>query len=210
MRLAYGGPKRVKRAKPAPSYLPHECVCLVVDTAQTSGFAVTAGGKVVGHGEVDMLAARLPDQDSPCEGACAAALELARLNGLPAVLVFERPFRGTSQGAWIGAWRAAWLSAGGRKRAQLGVYPSVWRARALGNGSLPRELARAAEMRVARALVPDRELGGDEAAALAMSQWAIRSGEVGAVLPKRKAPSPKTKSPRPVQKSLALTDSQTG
>jgi hypothetical protein len=179
--------KKPRKAKLAPSYEPWDCVCLVVDTAQTSGYAVTVRGEVVGHGEVNMLVARLPGQSSPCEAACAAALLLARNRGLTAVLVFERPFRGTSQGGWTGSWRAAWLSAGGRKRAQVGCYPSAWRARVLGNGSLPRELARAAEMRVARSLVSG-ELGGDEAAAIAMSRWAAHAGEVGKVLPKGRAP----------------------
>jgi len=109
--------------------------------------------------------------------------------------VFERPFRGTTQGQWIGAWKQAWVAQSGRKAAMVGVYPSSWRSRVLGRGNLERNEARRLEAEVAAGVIdrdgtrtangPFVRATADAAAAIAIGQFAIYAGEVGKVMPKR-------------------------
>ena len=170
------------KPRPLPSMLPHECIVLAVDTAQVSGWCISVRGVYISSGEHDML--RHPQH---AEGVCRAALEVARCNvGThgTAILVYERPFEGTAQGQYIGAWKTAWAAAGGVKSRTLGVYPSTWRARVLGPGwaRARRDDVRPFELQVAKR-VTGRVLGGDEAAAVCIAQWASRAGEVLAKLP---------------------------
>lgn len=176
MRLA--STRKPRKARPAASYAPHDAAVLAIDTAQCSGWAIYLHGDLVSRGEIDMLT---PTGLSEANDVCLLALSYSA----PGVLVFERPFRGTSQGGYIGAWRSAWVAAGGRKRAQIGVYPATWRARVLGSPCMTREAARAAEQRRALKETLGMPVGPDEAAAVCIGLWAIRAGEVGAVLPKR-------------------------
>lgn len=177
--------KRTKKPKPPPSVTPHECVVLAVDTAERSGWALYVRGNLEMFGEVDMLNV-CRDYIPPWMSPCADARIYAESEGLPAVLVYERPFRGTTQGQWIGAWKAAWKMEGPARAKNVGVYPATWRARVLGSGSLERSDARKREALIAAKLA-DEIVRPDEAAAICIGQWAIRCGEVAAKLPKRKA-----------------------
>ena len=165
--------------KTQPAAVPHGCVVLAVDTAQVSGWFVGARGAYVRSGEFDVL--RYPQLVGE---VCSIALELGKLNALPVVLVYEKPFLGTSQGQYIGAWKAAWAAAGGVKSRTVGVYPSQWRARVLAGGwaRAPRDQVRRMEAQVA-AQVAGRIVEPDEAAAVCISEWAARAPEVLAKLP---------------------------
>jgi hypothetical protein len=177
-----------RKVRPAPSYVPLQCVVLAVDCAQESGWAIWANGKLVACGHVNMHASELAGR-SACEHAMLAAREL----GVGAVLVFERPFRGNTQGAWIGLWKNRWVAAGGAKRRMLGMYPATWRSRVLGPGwgSKKRALVRAKEQQVAAAFAREQGLSeelarhGDVAPALCIGKCAVHAGEVAKVLPKR-------------------------
>jgi len=194
MRLATGPSRRAKKPKPPPAYLPHDCAILTVDTARISGWAIYLGGRLFSYGEEDMLSER-----RGVAGIVARVLKYAEERGWSAVLVWEKPFAGTSQGQYVGAWKMAWIDGGGGKRRMLGVYPATWRARVLGTSRATRENARRAEMALARLIVGfvgGGDLGPDAAAAVCIGQWAIRAGEVAACLPKS------TRKRRPKQASL--------
>ena len=185
----------VKRKKPKlpASYEPHECIVLAVDTAETSGWAVYAAGELVNWGEVDMMR---PERSRDRWGVsgwdanrvCMHALvETGHDTGWPVVMVFERPFRGTTQGQWIGAWKLAFLHNGGHKNRIIGVYPASWRARVLRAANAPREQARKSEMDRARQESSSTHwIGPDAAAAICIGLWAVRSGDVAAKLPKKR------------------------
>lgn len=174
---------RTRSNKPRlqPSLRPHNCVTLNVDCAESSGWSIWACGRLVAFGEVNMLA-------SPEAGRSAVeyALELADELGVKAALVFERPFRGTSQGQWIGSWKQRWVSAGGVKSRMLGVYPATWRTRVLGRGwgAAKRERVRDKEQEVAvgfaRQFKLDEGLArhGDVAPAILIGKWSMHAGEV--------------------------------
>jgi hypothetical protein len=176
-----------RKPKPPPSFAALRCVVLAVDCAQESGWAVWICGKPVACGHVNMIASELAGR-APSEHA----QQLAAEHGVAAVLVFERPFRGNMQGAWIGLWKQRWVAAGGAKRRMLGVYPATWRSRVLGRGwgSAKREAARAEEQRAARSMALENGLDveiaghGDTAPALCIGKWASHAGEVAKVLPK--------------------------
>lgn len=190
--------KRTKKPKLPPSPTPHPAVILAVDTAQRSGWAVYVRGELVSYGEVDMLD---PSKSSDQWGVSGWNADRVCLHALwevafgldwdapytAAVLVFERPFRGTSQGQWIGAWKAAWAANGGHKRRMVGVFPSSWRARVLGPGwaRAGRDKVRARELEMAAAIA-GRRVRPDEAAAVLIAEGASKSAEVGARLPKQR------------------------
>lgn len=188
----------MKRKKPKlpPSPTAHGCVILAVDTAQRSGWAVYVRGELVGSGEVDMLdPSKSTDQWGEsgwnADRVCMHALWEASADWdapyTAAALVFERPFRGTTQGQWIGAWKAAWALNGGHKRRVVGVYPSSWRARVLGSGwaRAGRDDVRRAELSLASDMA-GRKPGPDEATAILIGRWGAYAGEVGAALPKQR------------------------
>lgn len=188
-----------KKPKMPPSPTPHTAVVLAVDTAQRSGWAVYVCGELASSGEIDMLE---PCRSKDMHGLSGWNADRVCLHALweaasgrdwvapyaEAVLVYERPFRGTTQGQWIGAWKQAWTAEGGHKRRMLGVYPATWRARVLDRGAsrAPRDVVRSMEMRKAEAAAKHR-VGPDEATAILIGRWASYAGEVGAVLPKRTA-----------------------
>jgi hypothetical protein len=145
-------------------------------------------GRLVDLGEVDVFGNGVQE---------VLAAFVQRTPG-PHVLVVERPFRvrfGTQSSIALGErlWRerASRLGFGSRV---VRVYPSQWRAVALGRGwgNAKREPARARERELAGAWVlahlgPEApELGGDSAAAVMMGRWATFAGEVLAKLPKRR------------------------
>jgi hypothetical protein len=190
--------KRAKKPKLPASVAPHECVVLAIDTAQRSGWAVYVCGELVSSGEVDVLDPSKSTDECGVSGwdadrVCLHALWEVAFSldwDAPyseAVLVFERPFRGTTQGQWIGAWKAAWARLGGHKRRMVGVYPSSWRARVLGPGwsRALRDDVRRAERSLAQSIA-GRYVGPDEATAVLIGRWGVRAGETAAVLPKRR------------------------
>ena len=161
------------------SLAPLDCVVLAVDTAQVSGWCIMVRGLFVAASQGDLL--RFPHMP---ETACITALELGRCNALPVVLVYERPFRGNTQGQYIGAWKTAWSAAGGVKSRTVGVYPPTWRARVLGPGwaRAERDAARRFEAQVAQHLSA-RTCDPDEAAAVCIAKWGAHAGEVLKKLP---------------------------
>lgn len=198
-------PKRPK-VRLAPSYTPHECVLLTVDTAEHSGWSIRVRGELVNWGEVDMLdPSKSSDRSGEGSGwdadrVCLHALEECAFgNDLPVVLVYELPFGGTRQGQYIGAWKRSFIGAGGAKARMHGVYPSTWRARVTGLAVAERVIARRgdnarAQREIARS--PSGagqdwatiQVGGDAASAICMSVWAMYAGEVAKRLPKPRAP----------------------
>ncbi|HEX6239979.1 MAG TPA: hypothetical protein VFZ61_03760 [Polyangiales bacterium] len=172
------------RARPRPTHsqLPHDCVVLAVDTAQVSGWCLMIRGLYVSSLQFDVL-----KHPTLLEEVCRNGLELGRVNGLPVVLVYEKPFFGTGQGQYIGAWKAAWVAAGGVKTRFVGVYPAQWRARVLGShyASAERATVRPVERRVA-AQIAHRECGADEAPAVCIARWGSHAGDVYKKLPEAK------------------------
>jgi len=164
---------------------PNRCVTLNVDTAARSGWAIWRDDRCICSDEVDV-----DDLEAVLE-ACRTAVELGLAHALPAVLVTEKAWGGNrhqllGMGGAAKVWRSAWVMAGGQKSKRLEVYTSSWRARVLGKGMgrAPREVARPAEQRLAKALV-GRDVGPDEAPAICIGKWTTYATEVWKVLPKR-------------------------
>jgi hypothetical protein len=164
-------PKKPRKKRPPAAYEPHECVVLAVDTARVSGWCIMLDGAYHSSGETDCL-----KDPSGAYLICARAIALAGDQQRKVVLVYERPFRGNTQGQYIGHWKSAFAAGGGSLRRTLGVYPSQWRARITGASNATREAARDREMRVAETIAP--MTGPDEAAAVCIALFGARAGEV--------------------------------
>jgi len=197
-----GGPtggrarRRAKRAQPAPSAVPWQCVVLAVDTAARSGWSVRVAGKQSSFGEADTLDARALDY------IVSWALYQADSRGLPLVLVLEAPWGGpmpmllalgAARERWLVAWRAHRLP----PDQVVKVQPSTWRTAVLGRewASAPRAEVRRHEQLIAGAMVrksgdgdgdKDGEVRGDEAAAILIGRWAERAHAVGLALGKKR------------------------
>lgn len=166
--------------------VPHRAVILAVDTAERSGWALWVQGSLHAWGEIDMMGRGGASAADVCADAKGLAADLAP----DAVLVYERPFRGTTQGQWIGAWKAAWARELPTPHRMVGVYPATWRARVLGRGlhAAKREVVRPVEQSVATALADAAQpgdIGPDAAAAVCIGYWATHAPEVAKKLPKR-------------------------
>jgi len=179
--------KSASKRRPSPAPLPWECVVLGVDTARRSGWSVFSRGHLVARGELDTLEA------GAIEGVVQQAVDGAAALGLPLVLVLEKPWGGknvgvvTALGAAIERWERVWRAlAQGHLGRVVKVGVSTWRAAVLGPEWLgvERELVRAHEQLVARALLGVDQVGGDEAPAVLIGYWAARAGEVGRRLSK--------------------------
>lgn len=186
--------RKPKRIKLAPSLTPHACSILAVDPGENSGWALQSYGELIDFDECDAFG------DGP-----EHAIERLLCQPGPWVLVVERPFRVKHQTqTGIGTADTIWRKRGERlgfgkrvARRIVRVYPSSWRAIALGKGwgNAEREKARAEEQRLAAELVLTTELRhelGDDAApaVLIACKWAAYAGEVLAKLPKVKPPKP--------------------
>ena len=126
------------------------------------------------------------------ESCIYAGLLRARNEGLPLVLVMERPPRGGQAFAGrnpagpamvLGCrklWRFTWDAAGAVKRLHCDVYPVTWRSQILGMIRGP-HLA-AAEFSRAQQLSGKLMVSRDEAAATLIGEWAARAGVVGALI----------------------------
>lgn len=176
--------RKKPKPRPAPSYLPHACVLLAVDCARMSGWCIMLDGSYHSSGQVDCMRNHIAAAE-----ITARVVQLAKEQCRKCVLVFERPFRGTTQGGFSGHWRSAWRASGGVQSREVGVYPASWRARVLGSGSLKRDAAQEREMRVASIVAP--VIGQDEAASVCIALWGVRAGEIGKLLepakPRKKA-----------------------
>lgn len=182
-------PKKRKRERPPASPVVLDCALLCIDAAGTSGFAAWDRGVVRWFGEVDVFGSE-------------PARVLERFLTLPGphVLVCERPFvprKGqntvTSRPVGERIWRELAKRYGFGARV-VRVYPSQWRAVALGKGwgCRKRDETRERERELAAALVREQfgrdapDVGGDAAPAVMLGRWASYAGEVLAVLPKRR------------------------
>lgn len=153
-----------------------DATILAIDTAQVSGWAIWKNGRLLQHGEVDLL-----ETTSVPALTCLQAVLFARVAEMPAVLVYERPFRGRGQGIYQGNWRAAWVQAGGVKTRTLGVLPSTWR-RGMQLGRRRADIRRNEAQRAAR--LAGCPVGPDAAAAILIGLWASGAPEVDRKLPK--------------------------
>jgi hypothetical protein len=164
--------------------VPHACVALAVDTAALSGWCVITGqDEFLAFGEADTL------DGAALRYIVGWAQSHAARRGLPLVLVLEAAWGGPAWvliglGAARGAWLAAWRDEGLPKSRTVSVMPSEWRARILGKrwANAPRELVRPHEQAVAAATV-GQPVRGDEAPAILVARWAMRSAKVARVLP---------------------------
>jgi len=157
-------------------------VVLAVDTASVSGWAIRKGHKLMYSGECHTLGTTALDE------VVALAVSVTKV-GYP-VLVLERPWGGRMHtlialGQTRERWLAAWEREGLSRKRVVSVVPQVWRASVLkGAHGTGRESIREREMLSAEAECPALrgQLGGDEAAAICMSRWAVRSPKVAALL----------------------------
>lgn len=188
--------RRNPKPKPPPSFEPHECVTVNVDTATRSGWAAFAKGEYIESGEVPL------DIEPICK-VIKSAMLIADIAEVPCVLVLERPFgqaRGRARGGsdkGRALWRACWRQCRGVTRRIVSVYPATWRARVLGGemSNAKRDVVREVEIATADKIKldaakidkPPTNAAPDEAAAICIGLWSARAGEVGAVLPKRAA-----------------------
>lgn len=168
--------------------IPLPCVVLGIDPARVSGWSIFARGKYVTSGvaktQADReLAVRIANAESGGED-------------IPLVVVAERwnPggkwYTATKVGigtAW-GLWLAELERIGLPKRRVVRVYPQTWRAAVLGMGGrgATTEACHQAALARANTLHHASATSSDEAEAIAIAEWGTRSGEVAAVLPKRK------------------------
>lgn len=178
--------RRGSRSAPAPVPWAWQCVVLAVDTADRSGYAVWHAGEVMQSGEVETKnAARVRE-------IVAGAVVMAGVAHEPCVLVLEKPFGGTvmmvsALGAAKERWMAPWRDlAIGHQGKVVSVTPSEWRGPVLGAyyANIERSVARAREQEVAASIV-GRQVGGDEAPAVCIGQWAMHAQEIGVLIGKR-------------------------
>lgn len=154
-----------------------DATILAVDTAQVSGWAIWKHDRLMDMGDIDLLR----DTESVYL-RCRQTLGIAAMGLLtPAILVYERPFRGRGQGIYQGNWRSAWVQAGGVKTRTLGVLPATWR-RGMKLGRRRADIRHNEAMR-AQALA-GCPVGPDAAAAILIGLWASGAPEVDRKLPK--------------------------
>jgi hypothetical protein len=181
------GPGRKAKAKLPASLTPHDCIVLAIDPGKVSGFAIFVKGFLVWSDSARTHA----DRFDPASWAMSEAREW----GLPLMVVAEKwtpggRFAGARTMAGLGAswglWLAALEDAGIPKARIIRVHTQTWRAATIGGGRGidTQEWKRRARVRASQEaglLVED-----DNAAdAICIGLWAIRSGEVGAKMPKR-------------------------
>jgi hypothetical protein len=172
-----------KRMASTPSPKPWQAVVLAVDTARHAGWSIWSSGKLADSGELDTL-----DAEAVLDQIVANALDQAEQSKAPAVLVLEAPYGGSvdvvsALGAARERWLRAWRCAGQSRGRVVKVTPSSWRAAVLGSRwvGVERELVRAHEQRVARALA-SHVVGSDEAPAILIGKWASHAAAVGRVI----------------------------
>jgi len=175
--------KRAKRARPAPK--PWLAVVLAVDCANRSGWAICVRGKLHASGELNTL------EPEAIAGVIAMALECARTEALPCVLVLEDIWGGSvSTIAGLGAARERWLAvwrelaaAAGHKGKVVLVAVSTWRAAILGAGFVgcEREQVRPVEQAMA-AGIKGGAVGPDEAPAICLGRYGAQAADVGKVI----------------------------
>lgn len=183
-----GRPKKKKRKRPARLDMPLDCAVLAIDAAETSGYAMWRAGQLLSFGEVDVFG-------SEPGNVLDVFLRLAG----PHVLVVERPFMVRSNNSTgIGTADKIWRELAKRRQFAkriVRVYPNTWRAAVLPRGTVggKREQVRAVEMAHAQEVAAyymgfcfESTVGPDSAPAILIGKWAMRSGEVLAVLPKVK------------------------
>lgn len=182
---------------PPRSFLPHDCAVLGVDPGKRSGWALRLRGRVVDCGELDGL-------DYPAVRAVVmSAVQRAAAAQQQLVLVVEKPpvhhrsgrrsFASLlGSGETRASWRLAWKDLGQPLRRLLKVDVLEWR-RAFGLARLCRDEARAAEARLAQAIVRDAvalSVGAESAPAVLIAEWGAHAAQVAAVLPdKKKGPT---------------------
>lgn len=172
-----------RRDVEAPSPVPWAAVVLAVDTARTSGWAITSCGSRVGSGEVDT------EDSAEVERVVEWAVTSA--GDFPVVLVLEKAWGGnvnivSALGAARERWLRPWRDAGQARGRVVLVNPATWRSAVLGGYwvSAKRENVRVHEQLVARH-VKGSPAGPDEAAAILIARWASHAAVVGKAVGKR-------------------------
>lgn len=174
-----------RRKVEAPLPNPWDAVLIAVDTAATSGWAVSVSGKRLDSGEVDTL-----DADR-LESIVRWAVSLGAEHKQPVVIVLEKPWGGnvtivSALGAARERWMRAWRGADQSRGRVVLVSPGTWRSAVLGGYwvSARRDNVRVHEQLVARA-VKGAPVGPDEAAAILIARWAAHASAIGKVIGKR-------------------------
>lgn len=181
--------------------LPLPCVILAIDQAAVSGWAIWAQGKLMQSGYTKTIPQQAP--------VVADALELAALQSLPLVVVFEdhsdiplqartrqdqfrrgeTPERNTAtilgMGAARGRWETTLALAGVPRRRWLKVPSKTWRhlQGITGDGNECKRIAKQLAARHAGRHIGDH----NQAEAICIGWWATYARTVAAVLPKRRA-----------------------
>lgn len=172
---------------------PLQCYTLAVDPGVHCGVAIYGRGKYIdsSHGDgysVEWIRRWID-----------AARYFARVEGLPLVLVLEKPPRGG--GAFFGRspegpasvigsrrlWLHEWAELGMPAGMHCDVYPVTWRARILGMTSGP--VLERAELVRASGIMCRPLQSRDEAAATLIGEWSCRSGAIAALLSSAKRAS---------------------
>lgn len=186
-----------KRRKPrlpaSPS--PHPCVILGIDPGATSGWAIlTPESSALCAGNATAPRLRCGTVNAGRNAVIVWAQEVAAEQNLPLIVVAEKWTAGgwashttlLGLGAVWGKWEAALSEAGHPKRRIVRVYPQTWRARVIGGRQRSTEDWKAAAQTLVKHRF-DKHVSSDAAEAACIALWGLYAGEVGAVLPKRKA-----------------------
>lgn len=191
--------KRPKKPPPPPVLEPWACVILAIDPGRSSGWAVFDAGKLVASGHA------LTQEERA--GACLLAEVTAGGRGakaaVPLVVVAEKWTASRSKArdkrmnpstlAGLGRSWGMWLAAIETelqipKKRVLRVAQGRWKAKVLGRASMAHKQAVATMASVAVRAGAKAGAVEDVYAAVCIGIWAARSGEVGAVLPRPRAP----------------------
>lgn len=174
---------RAKKGTMPRSRAPHACVLLGLDTASTTGWAISVGGMLESHGEHKLYT---PAGIVATQAVLDKLSHLSALTSMPIAAVSERSWGGAmglGRTTSFGYWLHALGTIGVPLKRIVEVYPSQWRAVELpGHHRAKRDEVRELEQQRALDLTGIEGLGKDEAPAILINRWGQKSGEIGAVL----------------------------
>lgn len=164
-----------------------DCVVLGLDTATCSGWAIRCRGHLIHYGQHNLYTAHgLIETRQVIESTIISSQSKSHIQR-PIVVVSERSWgghMGRGETKAFGYWVHALLSANIPYRRIVQAYPSQWRAVVLPRGAAnaEREDVRRAEQALAIELTNDANIGGDASAAVLISLWGAKAGEIKAVI----------------------------
>jgi hypothetical protein len=178
--------KKKERLPQAEDFL--DCVVLGLDTATCSGWAIRDRGKLIVYGEHNLYTEiGLIETEKVIAECIASSYHDRPTRARPIVVVSERSWgghMGRGETKAFGYWLHALLSQRIPYRRIVQAYPSQWRAVVLpkGGATAEREDVRRAEQALAIELTNDPNIGGDASAAVLISLWGAKAGEIKAVI----------------------------